>query len=96
MLAFSSRHSLCFDCICGKHAGEALLFLAKLMVKDSEGTDEYVSDNKTMAVFANVHARLEHKRSEEARNGGEGPRVMVVGPKDTGKSTLVRLLLRGQ
>ena len=54
-----------------------------------------------MAVYANVHFALEGMREEAAKakaraNGGEGegvgPRVMVVGPENAGKSSLVRVL----
>ena len=65
-----------------------------LYIKDVvEGTDEYVADNASMPVYASIHARLEHKRNEETAGGGEGPRILVTGPVDVGKSTLVQLLL---
>jgi len=41
-----------------------------------------------MAMYSNVHFALEKLRDE----GSDGPRVLVVGPTDSGKTSLVKLL----
>ncbi|PKH98595.1 hypothetical protein CRG98_049703 [Punica granatum] len=51
-----------------------------------------------MVSYVNVHAILEGRRnraraSPPDSNSSQGPRVIVVGPKDSGKSTLSRMLL---
>ena len=46
-----------------------------------------------MDLYVKVHSALEAKRKESLATGGEGPRVIIVGPSDSGKSTLSRILL---
>jgi polyribonucleotide 5'-hydroxyl-kinase len=59
----------------------------------------YVAKETPMMHYLHMHALLETKRSEAASkrptsNGrGGGPRVIIVGPTDSGKSTLSRTLL---
>ena len=43
--------------------------------------------------FVNTHAQLEALRDEALKAGGQGPRVMVVGPPESGKSSLVKTLV---
>jgi polyribonucleotide 5'-hydroxyl-kinase len=46
-----------------------------------------------MQSYLNVH-KMVHNRREQARSsGGVGPRVILVGPTDAGKSTVCRLLV---
>ncbi len=52
----------------------------------SEETDANVA-------FVNTHAQLEALRDEAISNSGQGPRVMVVGPPECGKSTLCKTLV---
>ena len=42
--------------------------------------------------YLNVHHVLSTRRTEAKEGGGPGPRCIVVGPTDSGKSTLCRLL----
>lgn len=60
-----------------------------------EGRTEvaYIADGTPMTVYVNVHAALEQMRQKADEERSRGPRVMVVGPTDVGKSTLCRLLL---
>uniref|UniRef100_A0A0D6R4E5 Protein CLP1 homolog n=1 Tax=Araucaria cunninghamii TaxID=56994 RepID=A0A0D6R4E5_ARACU len=66
-----------------------------------DGTAEvaYVADETPMVSYVNVHAVLERRRarakeaSMSSPSGSEGPRVIVVGPTDSGKSSLSRMLL---
>ncbi|XP_077979250.1 polyribonucleotide 5'-hydroxyl-kinase Clp1-like isoform X2 [Glandiceps talaboti] len=53
----------------------------------------YVSKDTPMVTYLNTHAALEQMRQQAERDESRGPRVMVVGPTDVGKSTLCRLLL---
>ena len=53
----------------------------------------YVSRESQVPLFANLHQQLEARREAAERGGGQGPRVLVVGPTDSGKSTLCRILL---
>lgn len=62
-------------------------------------TSDYVADETPMISYVNVHAVLEARRNRaKASSSGDsdssqGPRVIVVGPTDSGKSTLSRMLL---
>ncbi|XP_070566649.1 polyribonucleotide 5'-hydroxyl-kinase Clp1-like isoform X2 [Ptychodera flava] len=53
----------------------------------------YVSKDTPMVTYLNSHAALEQMRQQAEREESRGPRVMIVGPTDVGKSTLCRLLL---
>ncbi|GLI69742.1 hypothetical protein VaNZ11_014420 [Volvox africanus] len=62
-----------------------------------EPTVMYVADETPMASYLNVHQTLDQRREEAKRAGqgsagSNGPVVVVVGPTDSGKSTLCRLL----
>jgi polyribonucleotide 5'-hydroxyl-kinase len=46
-----------------------------------------------MRSYLNVHVKLEEKRERAKMFDKQGPRVIIVGPTDTGKSTLCRLLI---
>ncbi|KAK3015302.1 hypothetical protein RJ639_006940 [Escallonia herrerae] len=65
-----------------------------------EGTTEtdYTADETPMISYVNVHAVLEGRRNRAKASpddsvSSQGPRVIVVGPTDSGKSTLSRMLL---
>ncbi|MCL7022590.1 hypothetical protein MKW94_021063 [Papaver nudicaule] len=68
---------------------------------EMDGTTEtdYTADETPMITYVNVHAVLEGRRkrakasSTTNPDSSQGPRVMVVGPTDSGKSTLSRMLL---
>uniref|UniRef100_A0A8C4SH97 Polyribonucleotide 5'-hydroxyl-kinase Clp1 n=1 Tax=Erpetoichthys calabaricus TaxID=27687 RepID=A0A8C4SH97_ERPCA len=53
----------------------------------------YVSRDTPMLLYLNTHAALEQMRQQAEKENERGPRVMVCGPMDVGKSTLCRLLL---
>ncbi|XP_041847073.1 polyribonucleotide 5'-hydroxyl-kinase Clp1 isoform X2 [Melanotaenia boesemani] len=53
----------------------------------------YVSKDTPMLLYLNTHAALEQMRKQAERENERGPRVMVVGPTDVGKSTVCRMLL---
>lgn len=67
---------------------------------EMDGTTEtdYVADETPMISYVNVHAVLDGRRnrakaSSNDSESSQGPRVIVVGPTDSGKSTLSRMLL---
>ena len=51
-----------------------------------------MAEETPMVSYANTHFALEGLRQEAVRNGREGPRVLVVGPSNAGKTSLVKLL----
>uniref|UniRef100_A0A8C7HK52 Polyribonucleotide 5'-hydroxyl-kinase Clp1 n=2 Tax=Oncorhynchus kisutch TaxID=8019 RepID=A0A8C7HK52_ONCKI len=53
----------------------------------------YISKDTPMLLYLNAHTALEQMRRQAERDNERGPRVMVVGPTDVGKSTVCRLLL---
>ncbi|KFD64319.1 hypothetical protein M514_09924 [Trichuris suis] len=60
-----------------------------------KGTAEgvYIAKKTPMVIYVNTHQALEYMRSHAERQGSRGPRVMVVGSTDVGKSTYCRILL---
>ena len=53
----------------------------------------YVLDETPMVSYINAHAAMDKLRHSAKEKNTLGPRVMVVGPQDSGKSTLCRTLL---
>jgi len=45
-----------------------------------------------MVSYVNTHFALEKLRDDAKQTGGEGPRVLIVGPTNAGKTSLVKLL----
>ena len=52
----------------------------------------YVSDKTPMIAYVNTHAQLEARRDVALANSEEGPRVLIVGAVDQGKSSLSKIL----
>jgi polyribonucleotide 5'-hydroxyl-kinase len=63
----------------------------RLEVKGTPQSD-YVAEETPMASYANVHFALENLRNDAAASQSIGPRVMVLGPENAGKSSLVKIL----
>jgi polyribonucleotide 5'-hydroxyl-kinase len=57
-----------------------------------EAESEYVAEETTMMSYANAHFALETLRDEAIQRNDAGPRVLVVGPENAGKTSLVRIL----
>lgn len=53
----------------------------------------YVANETPMRLYQNIHTLLEQRRQAARETGGRGPRVLVAGPCDSGKSTLCRILV---
>jgi polyribonucleotide 5'-hydroxyl-kinase len=54
--------------------------------------EEYTAEETPMVSYANTHFALEGLRQDAAKANREGPRVLVVGPNNAGKTSLVKLL----
>ena len=53
---------------------------------------DYVAEETPMTSYLNLHFALEALRSEASDTYSIGPRVLVVGPENAGKTSLVKLL----
>lgn len=42
--------------------------------------------------YLNIHQALSNQRQQAKESGGQGPRCIVVGPTDAGKSSLCKML----
>jgi polyribonucleotide 5'-hydroxyl-kinase len=58
----------------------------------SENASSYISDSTPMVAYVNTHIQLEAKRDAALANHDCGPRVLIAGPSDSGKSTTARIL----
>lgn len=59
---------------------------------DGAGAMAYLSDETPMPHYLNLHDALEARRRRAFSQNGAGPRICIVGPTDSGKSTLCRML----
>lgn len=53
---------------------------------------DYVAEETKMELYANVHFALEEMREIATNLGSMGPRVLIVGPENSGKTSLVKIL----
>jgi polyribonucleotide 5'-hydroxyl-kinase len=53
---------------------------------------EYVAEETPMVEYANIHFALESLRNEAKATGKDGPRVLILGPEDAGKTSLSKIL----
>ncbi|KAJ5098359.1 mRNA cleavage and polyadenylation factor clp1 [Penicillium argentinense] len=53
---------------------------------------EYVAEETPMVEYANAHFALETIRQEAHGSGKDGPRVLLLGPEDAGKTSLAKIL----
>ncbi|KAF1779967.1 Clp1, N-terminal beta-sandwich domain [Phytophthora cactorum] len=54
--------------------------------------EAYTSEETTMDSYLNIHAQLQRRRELAKAKHAAGPRVLVCGPVDSGKSTLTQIL----
>ncbi|KAF9163443.1 hypothetical protein BGX21_008628 [Mortierella sp. AD011] len=54
---------------------------------------EYIANETPMVSYLNMHLALEQRRVLATQNNGQGPRVLIVGPNDVGKTSLSKMLL---
>ena len=52
----------------------------------------YIASETPMASYLQLHGELDARRGAARATGAEGPRLLVAGPADTGKSSVSRLL----
>lgn len=52
----------------------------------------YTAEETPMAMYLNLHDVLQQRRIAAQQNGTPGPRCIILGPTDSGKSTLCRML----
>ncbi|MCJ1312243.1 Cleavage polyadenylation factor subunit clp1 [Agyrium rufum] len=57
-----------------------------------ECQSDYTAEETPMSSYANVHFALEDMRNAAIQTGSQGPRVLVIGPENAGKTTLVKIL----
>jgi len=54
---------------------------------------EYVATETPMVSYLNMHLALEQLREQAKITNKQGPRVLIVGPEDVGKTSLSKILL---
>ncbi|KAK9765881.1 Cleavage polyadenylation factor subunit clp1 [Basidiobolus ranarum] len=54
---------------------------------------EYVANETPMINYLNTHLALENLRERAEATNSDGPRIMIIGPTDAGKTSLARILL---
>jgi polyribonucleotide 5'-hydroxyl-kinase len=54
--------------------------------------EEYTAEETPMVQYVNTHFALEKLRDEASKSNQDGPRVLVVGPNNSGKTSLVKIL----
>ncbi|KAJ6134045.1 hypothetical protein N7523_000367 [Penicillium sp. IBT 18751x] len=53
---------------------------------------EYIAEETPMVEYSNVHFALETLREEAQSVGKDGPRVLLLGPENAGKTSLAKIL----
>lgn len=53
---------------------------------------EYTAEETPMIEYANLHFALESMRQESQGSGKDGPRVLLLGPDNAGKTSLAKIL----
>ncbi len=53
---------------------------------------DYVAEETPMMVYGNLHFALENLREKANSEGREGPRVLIVGSENAGKTSLAKIL----
>ncbi|EXJ84352.1 hypothetical protein A1O3_05019 [Capronia epimyces CBS 606.96] len=53
---------------------------------------EYIAEETPMSEYINVHFALETLRDQAKAHGRQGPRVLILGPDNAGKSSLAKIL----
>lgn len=66
---------------------------ATLKVSGGEAREIYKSSDTPMLEYVDMHGRIENARADAVAFAAEGPRVLICGSTDSGKSSLCRLLL---
>lgn len=59
---------------------------------EGEVESEYVAEETQMSSYANAHFALENLRDRATQMNETGPRILVVGPENAGKTSVVKIL----
>eukprot|EP00501_MAST-03F_sp_TOSAG23-6_P002558 GSMAST32.ASY1.ANO1.2698.1 assembled CDS len=78
---------------CGQKGAIFTWYGCTLKVAGAIAREVYVSTDTPMKDYVNVHGQIESAREDAVAFSADGPRVLVVGSTDSGKSSLCRLLL---
>lgn len=54
---------------------------------------EYVAEETPVISYANLHFAFEKLRDDASISGQDGPRVLIVGPENAGKTSLAKFLI---
>lgn len=74
-------------------ARKAAIFTWHGCLLESRGSSvEYVGHEVTLPMHLKIHIALEEERKKAKADDELGPRVMIVGPADAGKTTLAKTL----
>ncbi|KAL3464277.1 mRNA cleavage and polyadenylation factor clp1 [Aspergillus heterothallicus] len=80
-------------------AGDAVTGLDGMPAANAHGgfgaggcQSEYTAEETPMVEYANIHFALETLRNESKATGKDGPRVLILGPEDAGKTSLSKIL----
>lgn len=53
---------------------------------------QYIADETPMTMYTNLHFALERIREQATVNMKQGPRILILGPSDAGKTSLAKIL----
>lgn len=63
------------------------------LIGEGSCTVDYVAEETPMNSYINIHTALEGLRDKSEKDNVPGPKVLIVGPKDSGKTSLAKILL---
>ena len=53
---------------------------------------DYIAEETPMSMYSNLHFALDRMRDQAMVNSKQGPRVLILGPENAGKTSLTKLL----
>eukprot|EP00941_MAST-03F_sp_MAST-3F-sp1_P004059 g4059.t1 len=80
-------------CFCGQRGAIFTWYGCTLKVSGATAREVYVAKDTPMSEYVNIHGQIESAREDAVAFSAEGPRVLICGSTDSGKSSLCRLLL---
>lgn len=61
-------------------------------IEASGSFEEYIAQETPMTQYVNTHFALENERKKAESSGNSGPVVLIVGPQNSGKTSLAKIL----